>query len=81
MHGKVNVLMLVSMTLTVIQGHSESAKANQISVELSRQLSKQSALTVFVLATAIAISLISKHWLCCRPIQHTSVVECAWNGG
>ena len=34
------MLMLVPMTLALIQGHGGSAKAT-ISVELSRQLSKQ----------------------------------------
>ena len=41
------MLMLVSMTLTVMQSHSGSAKAKKISVDLSRQLSKQSALKLF----------------------------------
>ena len=33
-------LMLVSMTLTMMQGHKGAAKAKKISFELSRQLSK-----------------------------------------
>ena len=35
------MLMLVSMTLALMQGHSGSAKAKTISVACSRQLSKQ----------------------------------------
>ena len=35
------MLMLVSITLTLMPGHSGSAKAKQIHVECSRQLSKQ----------------------------------------
>ena len=49
MHGirYIYMLMLVSMTLTLTQGHSGSAMAaKQISVELSRQLSKQQALSL-----------------------------------
>ena len=34
-------LILVSMTMTLMQGHSGSAEAKQTSVELSRQLTKQ----------------------------------------
>ena len=37
----VDVCMLVSITLTLIQGHSGSAKATKISVELSQQLSTE----------------------------------------
>ena len=39
------MLMFVSMTLTLIQGHIESAKA-KFSVELFRQVSKQHALNL-----------------------------------
>ena len=39
-------LMIVLMTLTLMQGHSGSAKANKISDECSRQLSKQLALNL-----------------------------------
>ena len=35
-----NMLMLVSMTLTLMQGHSGPAEENKFSVELFRQLSK-----------------------------------------
>ena len=35
------LLMLVSMTLTLMQGYNGSAKAKHTNVELFRQLSKQ----------------------------------------
>ena len=25
--------------------------------------------------------VLNKNWFCCRPMQHTHVAECVWNGG